>query len=102
MAQGYQIQVFLVPILRKNDNQSKFSTYALIIYVIGGLIYAYVAYMGAIGTRKFIQASGTEAIPRFPKIMLRLLTILVKPTGKPRPLRLYTSSICTQLTPNFC
>ena len=47
LAQGFAIQTFFIPILRKNPNQKQYKKLLSFTYVIGTLVYAFIAYSGA-------------------------------------------------------
>lgn len=47
LAQGFAIQTFFIPILKKNPNQKLYKKMLGITYVIGTIIYLFIAYSGA-------------------------------------------------------
>lgn len=48
LSQGFAIQTFFIPIIRKNPNRHLYKKLILITYVIGTLIYAFIGYGGAL------------------------------------------------------
>lgn len=60
MGQAFSIQSFFIPVLKKNPNPHKYTFYTMLAYIIGGLAYYYIAYMGSIGKTASIQESGIE------------------------------------------
>jgi len=54
MGQAFAIQTFHIPVLKKNNSPQNYGRYVLIAYVIGGLAYYYIAYMGSLGTLQVI------------------------------------------------
>jgi hypothetical protein len=49
MGQAFSIQSFFIPVLKKSPNPSKHILYTSLAYLVGGLAYFYIAYMGAFG-----------------------------------------------------
>lgn len=49
MGQAFSIQTFFIPVLRKNNNQSKYQIYVMITYYAGLIVYMYIAYVGGFG-----------------------------------------------------
>lgn len=47
LAQGFAIQTFFIPILKKNPNQKLYKKMLGITYIIGTIIYLFIAYSGA-------------------------------------------------------
>lgn len=47
LAQGFAIQTFFIPILRKNPNQKHYKKLLGLTYIIGALIYTFIGYSGA-------------------------------------------------------
>ena len=64
MTQGFMIQSFLIPFLKKLSNEEEerpnFITYTFMSYGIGCLSYMFIALVGSFGTLSLIQASSTE------------------------------------------
>jgi hypothetical protein len=58
MGQAFSIQSFFIPVLKKNKYPQKYAFYTMLAYIIGGLAYYYIAYMGSIGKSDQTQASG--------------------------------------------
>ncbi len=55
LAQGFAIQTFFIPILRKNGNRNLFKKLLSITYIIGTLIYCFIGYSGA--SSKYLNSS---------------------------------------------
>lgn len=49
MGQAYTIQAIFIPILRELPDTKNYAKYTLYTYIIGTVIYIYIAYMGAFG-----------------------------------------------------
>jgi len=49
MSEGFAIQIFFIPILRELPSAKNYIKFTLMAYVIGGLVYSYIAYGGAYG-----------------------------------------------------
>lgn len=49
MGQAFSIQSFFIPVLKKNSNPQKYVFYTMLAYIIGGLAYYDIAYMGSFG-----------------------------------------------------
>jgi len=47
LAQGFAIQTFFIPILKKNPNQKLYKKLLSITYVIGTIVYIFIGYSGA-------------------------------------------------------
>ena len=47
LAEGFALQTFFIPILKKNKNRHKHGKLLLITYILGTIIHIYVSYMGA-------------------------------------------------------
>lgn len=58
MAQGFMIQVFLIPFLQnikdRKAEQTSFSKYTFISYIIGCFVYLFIAEVGSFGTRQLM------------------------------------------------
>ncbi len=50
LAQGFAIQTFFIPILKKNPNNKLYKKMLGLTYVIGTIIYLFIAYSGAYST----------------------------------------------------
>jgi hypothetical protein len=53
LGQGFTIQTFFIPILKKNPNRSMYKQLVKITYIIGGLVYAFIGYGGALSYISF-------------------------------------------------
>lgn len=51
---GFAIQMFFIPVLKESPNPKNYVKYTLFAYIIGGMIYTYIAYAGAYGIFYFI------------------------------------------------
>lgn len=60
MGQAFSIQAFFIPIMRKSRNKTNFMLYTILTYLIGGIIYYYIAYIGAYGNPRDIQEYSTD------------------------------------------
>jgi membrane protein YqaA with SNARE-associated domain len=57
MGQAFSIQSFFIPVLKKNKKPHKYAFYTFLAYMLGGLAYYYIAYMGSFGNSRITQAS---------------------------------------------
>lgn len=55
MGSAFAIQGFFIPVLKRNKNPAKYIHFTLISYILGGIAYYYIAYMGAFGTQFMMQ-----------------------------------------------
>jgi len=102
MGQAFSIQSFFIPVLKKNENPSKYTFYTMLAYIIGGLAYYYIAYMGSIGTNPSKKVSGTgPSCPRNPDRTQSSNTSAATP-GKSTSSRPSTSSTSTQCFLSSC
>lgn len=62
MGQAFSIQSFFIPVLKMNKSPRNYVFYTMLAYIIGGLAYYYIAYMGSFGICGEIQASCTAGI----------------------------------------
>jgi hypothetical protein len=60
MGQAFAIQSFFIPVLKKSPDPAKYFYLTTLAYIVGGLAYFYIAYMGSFGTRATTQAFGTD------------------------------------------
>ena len=60
LGQAFAIQCFFIPILKKNKKAHKHKMYLLLSFILGGMAYAYMAFMGSYGIYRIIQAFCTE------------------------------------------
>lgn len=103
MGQAFAIQSFFIPVLKKSPNPSKYVLLTSLAYLVGGLAYFYIAYMGSFGTSPHMQAFGTASL-------LPTITPTKSPskaTSGNRPGKLRSSSrstwcISTLFSPNSC
>lgn len=51
MGQAFSIQTIFIPILKKNKSRAMYINYVGITFVVGYLIYMYIAYMGSFGKK---------------------------------------------------
>jgi hypothetical protein len=56
MGQAFSIQSFFIPVLKMNKSPRNYVFYTMLAYIIGGLAYYYIAYMGSFGILEAIQA----------------------------------------------
>ena len=49
LGQAFAIQCFFIPILKKNKKAHKHKLYLLLSFILGGMAYAYMAFMGSYG-----------------------------------------------------
>lgn len=49
MGNAFAIQGFFIPVLKRNKNPEKYVWYTFLAYLIGGMAYYYISYMGAMG-----------------------------------------------------
>lgn len=56
MSEGFAIQIFFIPVLKELPDPSKYVKYTFLAYLIGGLVYCYIAFAGAYGNYKIIKA----------------------------------------------
>jgi len=54
MGQAFSIQSFFIPVLKKNNKPQHYVFYTMLAYIIGGLAYYDIAYMGSFGKCKTI------------------------------------------------
>jgi hypothetical protein len=54
LSQGFAIQAFFIPILKKNPNIDKHKKILLITYVVGAAIYMFIGYGGALSIKYLI------------------------------------------------
>jgi amino acid permease len=62
MAGAFQIQSFFIPVLKKNQKPQRYVFYTFMAYLVGGLAYCYIAFVGSVGTFDLSQESGTAHI----------------------------------------
>jgi len=55
MGQAFSIQAFFIPLMRKST-KTNFMSYTVLTYVIGCILYVYIAYVGAYGI--FVDYTG--------------------------------------------
>lgn len=48
LSQGFAIQAMFIPILKKNPNISQYKTFLTITYLVGGAVYMFIGYGGAL------------------------------------------------------
>ena len=49
LGQAFAIQCFFIPILKKNKKKHKHKLYLLLSFILGGLAYSFIAFMGSYG-----------------------------------------------------
>lgn len=49
LGQAFAIQFFFIPILKKSKKQHKHKLYLVFVFILGGMAYAYIAFMGSYG-----------------------------------------------------
>ena len=49
LGQGYAIQSFFIPVLKKNKEINNHKYYLFMAFVIGCIVYSYIAFMGSYG-----------------------------------------------------
>ena len=54
LGQAFAIQCFFIPILKKNKKAHKHKLYLLLSFILGGMAYAYMAFMGSYGIYSII------------------------------------------------
>ena len=54
LGQAFAIQCFFIPVLKKNKKEHKHRLYLLIAFILGGLAYAYIGFMGSYGISTII------------------------------------------------
>jgi hypothetical protein len=54
LGQGFSIQVFFIPILKKNPNRFIYKRLLKITYLIGGLVYGFIGFGGALSITNII------------------------------------------------
>lgn len=59
MGQAFAIQAFFIPVLKKSGSSSHYKKYVVIAYIIGGLAYTFIAFMGSYGTPALFKESFT-------------------------------------------
>ena len=57
LAQGFAIQTFFIPVLKKNPDRSKYKILLIITYIFGFLIYLYIGQLGSFCKITLIKAS---------------------------------------------
>ena len=69
MGAAFSVQMFFIPILKRNNNPKSYGKYVLIAYCLGTLGYFFIAYMGSYSTPICTQASSTGPSwsPRAPR-----------------------------------
>jgi amino acid permease len=50
LGQGFSIQAFFVPILKKNENKNNYKQLVKYAYLIGAIVYAFIGYGGSLST----------------------------------------------------
>ena len=81
MGGAYSIQSFFIPVLKKNPKSHKYVFYTMLAYILGGLAYLYIAYMGSFGKTYLIKEFGTEHISDL-KLLKQFKAILHREHGK--------------------
>lgn len=51
LGQGFSIQAFFIPILKKNQNRYLYKRLLKVTYIIGGLAYTFIGYGGALSIK---------------------------------------------------
>ncbi len=54
LAQGFAIQTFFIPILKKNINRGLYKKLLAITYILGTSVYTYIGYSGSFSIFSFI------------------------------------------------
>lgn len=60
MGAAFSIQMFFIPILKKNPKPKRYTFYTALAYTFGSFAYYYIAYIGSVGTFVLIKAYGIE------------------------------------------
>jgi len=74
MGGAFAIQTFFIPILRKNPHEGKYVFLTMLAYLLGGVAYLYIAFIGALGInncyfRHFKQNSTSIKPSRYLKLL---------------------------------
>lgn len=95
MTQGFMIQSFLIPFLKKLANEEEerpnFIKYTFVSYGIGGLSYMFIALVGSFGTLSLIQVSFTETQLKILSQLVCWHIFLLNGTSRPFPLSTFST-----------
>jgi hypothetical protein len=50
MGGAFSIQTFFIPVLKKNPHPEKYKFFTLLAYIVGTVVYLYIAFVGGFGT----------------------------------------------------
>lgn len=92
LSQGFAIQTFFIPVLKKNENRKQYKLFLIITYLIGTAIYLFIGYGGSFGFFLIMQVLSIES--QTPMIPIPLKTTFQTKTGKSSSFKLCTSFIC--------
>ncbi len=76
MGAAFSIQVFFIPVLKKNPNPRKYTFYTMLAYIFGMITYYYIAYVGSVGTFDKIKEFGRGTTLSITEVNRRLRVIL--------------------------
>ncbi len=82
MGAAFSIQMFFIPILKKNPKPKRYTFYTALAYTFGSFAYYYIAYIGSVGTFVLIKAYGIEPILKRRVANKRLRAILPLVVGR--------------------
>lgn len=84
MGQAFSIQTFFIPVLRQLPTayEGKYVKYTLIAYLIGGIVYLYIAYTGSFGIYYVIQELLIDLSIQIILIPKQSNNILIETNGK--------------------